>query len=226
MKYNLNISKGINEYVINEVFSAVFRSNYDELGFVVLSFEEEIDSRFLRKCMVELKIGLSKKCEETYKEQLDYYWLGRFNQQNTTKFHRDNASKDSYLMLGYEPTQIESKLYFADYHKLIFDKKIAIDKYYELYNPIFKDGEELLKAYIHEVENFDNKKAKIVLMNNSDLNSNKTFGLLHKAKIINKDLKKNRIINSMMLYLNPTNEPNNKTEKDENWFLNTEEISN
>lgn len=225
MDYHIKIKKEININHIENIYSSVFRKTYKEYGFIVILFEEELDSKLLRKYMVEIKEGLSKKCMAEFKEELDYYWLGRFNQQNTTKYHRDNAPKDSYLMLGYEPTKIESKLFFGDYHQLVTNKKIPIAKYYELHNPIFKDGEELLKPYINEIENFDKKTYKIVLLNNSDLESNKTFGILHKAEIIKKNLTQSRIINSMMLYLKPLNKSNKKSKEDEIYFLETDEIN-
>jgi len=225
MNYHLKIGREISDDEIDKIYSSVFRKNYVELGFIILTFKEEMNSKILRKYMVKIKQDLSQKCQNEFNEKLDFYWLGRFNQQNTTKYHRDNAPEDSYLMLGYEPSKVDSKLSFADYHQLITKNNIPIDKYYELHNPIYKDGEELLKPYIKEVENFEKETYKIVLMNNSDLNSKKTFGVLHKAVIIEKDLSQSRVINSIMLYLKPMNQPNNKSKEEEIEFLETNEIS-
>ncbi len=151
MNYHLLIQKGINSDTVERVYASVFRRTYAEDGFIVLSFEEELDSRRLREHMVELKKGLSEKCKEAFQEELDYYWLTRFDQQKTTKYHRDNAPKDSYLMLGYEPTTVESKLLFVDYHQLIIEHNIPVDKYYELYNPMFKEGVQQLAPYSQEL---------------------------------------------------------------------------
>ena len=225
MDYHLKIEEELNIDQIERIYSSVFRKDYEEYGFIVISFDMEMNSKLLRKYMFEIKKVLSEKCREEFDERLDFYWLGRFNQQNTTKYHRDNAPKDSYLMLGYEPTEIDSKLSFGDYNQLITKNKIPIDKYYELHNPIFKDGEELLKPFISQVKNFDNRTYKIVLMNNSDLSSKKTYGILHKAEIIEKDLDQPRVINSMMLYMKPMNEPNYKTKEEEIEFLETDKIS-
>lgn len=225
MNYYLKIDKVISDIEIEKIYKSVFRKNHEESGFIVILFEGEMNSKLLRKYMVEIKQALSQKCQDVFNQELDFYWLGRFNQQNTTKYHRDNAPKDSFLMLGYEPTEIQSKLSFADYHQLITKENISIDKYYELYNPIFKNSEELLKPFITEVKDFDNRTYKIVLMNNSDLNSNKTFGVMHKAEIVEKDLNQSRVINSMMLYLKPINKPNYKTKEEEIEFLETDEIS-
>lgn len=225
MKYLLKIKSEITDDIINTVFYKVFRTNYSESGFVVISFDELITSEYLRASMVALKKGLSKKCNEVFNETLDYYWLGRFNQQNTTKFHRDNATENSFLMLGYEPTEIDSKLYFADYHQLIADKKIPVDQYYELYNPIFKEGEELLIPYITSIKGFNKNSYNIILINNSDITSKKTLGVLHKAEIIKKDTNKNRIINSMMLYLRLAEQTKIDLKMNEEDFLFTKNIS-
>ncbi|WP_299710424.1 hypothetical protein [uncultured Tenacibaculum sp.] len=225
MSFHIKISEKVTQEHLEKIFSSIFRDNYNDYGFIVISFERNINSSILRKHMVDIKKGLSEKCVHKFTKELDYFWLGRFDQQNTTKFHRDNAPSDSFLMLGYEPSKIKSKLSFADYHQLISDKNIPVDKYYELHNPIFKDGETLLQPYIQEIENFNNNTFQIVLLNNSDLNSNKTFGVLHKAEIIEQDLHQTRVINSMMLSLKPLHQSNNISKQEEINFLETDFIS-
>lgn len=225
MNYHLKVENHLQNEDIEHIFSNVFREKFDKPGFAVITFEDTMASKSLRNQMVYLKKALSEKCEKVFGYELDYYWLGRFNQQTTTKYHRDNAPENSFLMLGYEPSLIESKLYLADYSKLVQDKKIPANEYYELHNPIFTEGETLLQPYINEVEKFDRNAYKIVLINNSDLSNNKTFGVLHKAEIINKDLSKDRVINSMMLYLKADEAPNKKTIYTETEFIETDLIS-
>lgn len=225
MNYYLKIENQLQNDDIEHIFSNVFREKFDKPGFAMITFGDEMDSKSFRSQMVHLKKVLSKKCEKAFGYELDYYWLGRFNQQTTTKYHRDNAPEDSFLMLGYEPSLIESKLYLADYSKLVREKEIPTSEYYERHNPIFTEGEALLKPYIKEVDEFDSNSYKIVLINNSDLSSNKTFGVLHKAEIINKDPSKDRVINSMMLYLKTHEEPNRKTIYNETEFIETDLIS-
>lgn len=225
MNYHLKIEEKLSDVEIDKIYSSVFRKNHEESGFIILTFEKPMNSKILRKYMVQIKESLCKKCQADFHEKLDFYWLGRFNHQNTTPYHRDNAPKDSFLMLGYEPTKVESKLSFADYHQLITNNNIPVDKYYELYNPLFKKGVELLKPYITEIETFDKEAYKIVLMNNSDLTSKKTCGVLHKAEIPEKDFSQPRILNSIMLYLKPMNQPSIKTKEEEIEFLETNAIS-
>lgn len=218
-------TKQIDADIIDKVYVNVFRRDYEHSGFAVLSFKDDMGSELLRRNMIALKRGLSERCEHDFGEELDYSWLTRFDQQTTTKYHRDNAPEDSFLLLGYEPTNIESRLLFADYHQFISDNNIPVDEYYERHNPMFKDGEDELTPYITEVEDFNKSTYKIVIINNSDLNSEKTFGVLHKAEMITKDLSQARVVNSMMLYLKPADTPLSKTRKDEMQFIATDEIN-
>ena len=224
MRTHLKVESDIDSGTIDRVYSKVFRSNYEGPGFAILSFNKNIGSRHLRESMLKLKRGLSEKCQNKFGEELDYYWLMRFDQQENTKFHRDNAPTDSYLMLGYEPTAIESRLLFADYQQFIADQGISIDEYYERYNPMFTASEEHLNPYAKEVQDFDKSTYKIALINNSDLESDKTLGVLHKALMLTKDPSQPRVVNSMMLYLKPADEPYRLSKEDEIHFAETDEV--
>lgn len=224
MDYHLSIGKEIDTETIERVYFNVFRQNYKACGFAILTFSDEIDSRQLRISMLKIKRGLTERVKADFNEVLDYYWLTRFDQQETTKFHRDNAPIDSFLMLGYEPTKIDSQLFIADYHRFVTENSIPIDKYYEKYNPIFKDGEKLLRPYVKAVKFLENSVYRIAVINNSDLNSDKTRGVLHKAEMISKDPQEERIVNSVMLYLKPEDEPNSMSEDDEIEFVETKKV--
>ena len=155
MHYHLNTKDDINDNILGEVFSNVFRHKHENTGFSILSFHQEMNSELLRQSMIDLKKGLSIRCQNKFNQELDYFWLSRFDQQKTTKFHRDNAPTDSYLVLGYEPTKIESRILFADYHQFMVEKNLSIEQYYKLYNPIYKVGEERLSPYIMANKNLD-----------------------------------------------------------------------
>ena len=225
MCYHISVNNNIDSKIIDKVFLNVFRKDYKYPGFTVLSFGEEMGSEPLRRAMVELKKGLSARCEHHFGAFLDYSWLTRFDQQATTKYHRDNAPADSFLLLGYEPTKVESKLGFADYHQFISDHHISVDQYYENYNPMFKKGEQELGPYITEVKDFDKRTYKIVVINNSEISSHKTFGVLHKAEMITQDASQPRIVNSMMLHLKPQNRAAATSAEDVLQFIETSEIN-
>jgi hypothetical protein len=44
-------------------------------------------------------------------------------------FHVDNAADQSFLMLGYEPSEIESELHIADYYKYANESSTATKDY-------------------------------------------------------------------------------------------------
>lgn len=214
--------KNIAQYCIDNVF----RTNTDKAGFVYLDFGKQIGSRKLRTIMVELKTELSKFTTNRFNKILTYQWLGRFDQQVNTPYHLDNAGDQSILMLGYEPSEIESELYLADYDKFSKESEAARKDYSVKFNPIIKEKESVLKPYIIEVKPFDKDTYKIILINNSNSKSNsETLGVFHMARIIKPDLNKSRVINSMMLNMVPEGE-NSEKRISENEFKNTDFISN
>ena len=163
---------------------------------------------------------------DKFGHKLMYQWMVRFDQQETTKFHLDNAADQSFLMLGYEPTKIKSKLYFADYILFIKNTNIDGDEYFEKYNPIFSDGENQLKPYTTEIEGFSEETYKIVLMNNSNTKKpDETIGVFHKAEIIKKDSTQERIINSTMIYSGHVEEVELFSAEQQQDFITTQKIS-
>jgi hypothetical protein len=176
--------------------------------------------------MVSLKNKLSQMHMEKFGQKLMFQWMGRFDQQETTKFHLDNAADQSFLMLGYEPTVIASKLYFADYVQFANSLNISGEEYFEKYNPMFTDGEKLLKPYIVEIEGFRVDTYKIVLMNNSNTNKqDETIGVFHKAEILQKDLTKERVINSTMIYSGNIEDKESFSDEQQQDYITTKRIS-
>lgn len=208
------------------IYRKVFRTDFSEPGFVVIDFGSDFSSEKLRACMIQLKQMLSRLHFEHTGQKLLYQWMGRFDQQETTKFHLDNAADQSFLMLGYEPSGIKSKLSFADYVQFCQTKNISGEEYFNNYNPMFTDGENLLKPYITEVEGFREDTYEIVLMNNSNTKKQDgTIGVFHKAEIIQKDVSQERVINSTMIYTAPPEEAEAFTEEQQQHYIITDEIS-
>lgn len=219
---NMDFSSQMTEFI----YQKVFRTDFSEPGFVVIDFGLSFTSEKLRECMVTLKHKLSQMHLDKFGHKLMYQWMIRFDQQETTKFHLDNAADQSFLMLGYEPTKIKSKLYFADYIKFIKNTNIDSDEYFEKYNPLFSDGENQLKPYTTEIEGFSEETYKIVLMNNSNTKKlDETIGVFHKAEIIKKDSTEERIINSTMIYSGHVEEVELFSAEQQQDFITTQKIS-
>lgn len=210
--------------IVEKVYKSVFRKRVNFLGFAVIDFGKDFSSVSLRREMVALKKKLSLLTLKEFNKKLNYQWLGRFNQQETTKFHRDNAAEQSFLMLGYEPTEIDSKLYLADYSKYARDKNLNRMDYYETINPVYHNQSEIFADYVTEVTPFKKNNYKIVLVNNSELFTGETQGVLHKAEIVKKNKEEDRVINSNMLFLaDPDAKDMNKATQEE--FINTTKVS-
>ena len=176
-------------------FQQVFRTELSEPGWFLFE-SSEISSEGLRRLMVEIKTGLTERLNMRDQLKLNYAWLGRFNQQETTPFHRDNAGESSYLMLGYEPSDVSSELWIADYARFCNEREISPETFYSDYNPVYFDSGTDLRDYVERVPFRDSQTRKIVLFNNSNLPD---FGVLHKAVVNKPNHKKSRVINSMML---------------------------
>ncbi len=155
-----------------------------------------------------------------------YRSLGRFDQQETTKFHLDGAPDQSLLVLGYEPSKVRSRLSLADYSRCAHDLGIEPKRFLDEFNPMYRKGEELLAPYVTELPQPKEGHARILLINNSSLPYNEArtnpLGVLHKAEIIDPDESERRIVNSIML---TTGGPEEVGEETLRSFVATDQIS-
>ena len=182
---------------IEEIYKKFCRYDFKEPGYDVIDCEG-LSSKELRAKMVYLKENLSKIHLKKRAQYFSYLAVGRFDQQVTTKLHRDNAAEESVLILGYEKTSVESELFIADYSRWAFINGIKPCEFLEKFNPIFTAGEELLKEMINKI-GMDSSKNQIVIINNSVSVHGAMQGVLHAAKIKNPNNKSSRVVNSMTL---------------------------
>ncbi len=214
------------ETISKYCFNNVFRTTTEKSGFVVLDFGTNIDSYKLRRIMVDLKVELSKLTKEVFQKTLTYQWLVRFDQQASTRYHIDNAGDQSFLMLGYEPTDVESELFLADYVQFSLDNNTKPSDYFDKYNPLFNDNESLLAPYITKATPFRNDTYKIVLINNSNSKSGgETLGMLHMASITTPNPNVSRVVNSIMLRLDSFSHKNTSEAIHEKHFITTDLVS-
>ncbi|MDR9374279.1 MAG: hypothetical protein RI565_05385 [Schleiferiaceae bacterium] len=225
MEQPIIIVSGLEAAHLAKVYQRVFRTHHQAPGYALLSFQEAIGSRTLRRSMLALKRGLASSYQQDFRQELDALWLTRFDQQNTTQFHRDNAPRESFLVLGYEPTPISSHLQFADYHRFMTEQGLTAAQYYERYNPLFHNKGQHLKPYRTEPIPLDSQAYQIAVINNSELDSPQTCGLLHRAVMQNPDPQEVRVVNSMMLYGKSPAAPPQTTPFDERTFWQTDQIN-
>lgn len=187
----------------HQIFSLAWRRDFTAPGFCLLELGGQIDSHAMRRLMLALKERLSEICLHTTGTKLVYRSLGRFDQQETTKFHLDGAPDESMLVLGYEPSLVRSRLFLADYSRCAFDLGITPRQFLEDHNPMFIDGQRRLAGYTTELPPPPHGGFRILLINNSRLPFTEarknSLGVMHKAEIIDPTESQGRIVNSMML---------------------------
>ena len=179
----------------------VFRTDFSQPGFALFNLGPEFGSRQQRRLMVLLKDELARLDHRHRGRTLYYQSLGRFDQQVTTKPHRDGGPDESILMLGYEPTVVQSQISLLDYSKCAFDLGLTPAEFLDRHNPMFPDGLDRMASYTTTLTEFDDSSFQILLINNSvsPFGESRLQGVLHTAEIINPDASRMRVINSTMI---------------------------
>jgi hypothetical protein len=201
------------------VFRRVWRTSLDEPGFAVLRFERAVTSKELRRAMCDLYRAMPV--------QFVPERLGRFDQQVSSRFHRDGAPPASLLLLGYEPSTVGSRLFVADAHRAAVAAGLEIGAFLAAHNPMFPVGETKLGPFVTELV-APRGESYIVAMNNSlmplDGGKSNPLGLLHKAIVTAPDPTGTRVINSIGLMVagDPAGTP--KSAADLDHFLTRDDL--
>jgi hypothetical protein len=126
--------------------------------------------------------------------------LGRFDQQVSSKFHRDGAPAASLLLLGYEPTPVRGRLFVADASRAAATAGMPLPEFVAAHNPMFPAGEAKYLPFVTELE-LPHGEPHVVAINNSLLplapGAAHPLGVLHKAVIDRPDPAARRVINSI-----------------------------
>ncbi|MEL6535776.1 MAG: hypothetical protein AAFQ98_10210 [Bacteroidota bacterium] len=207
------------------IYQAVFRRSTEQPGFYFEDLGPQGDSSAFRKRMVALKEGLARLCKMHTRQRLNYQWMGRFSHQHTSQFHRDSAQPHSYLILGYEPTQVESKVSLADYTKLVEDQGISLAEYFGGSQEVnTANADPQLQRYVTELAPFPKNHYRLLLLNNSKSFETTTYGVFHRGEVLQKVAGEDRILNSLMLYTTTLEEEDPHTPQEVNNFVTTEHV--
>ncbi|WP_425617096.1 hypothetical protein NA78x_000766 [Anatilimnocola sp. NA78] len=183
------------------------RTGFDVPGFATVNLGKNLNSTGFRRLMVELKAAMAMIHESATGQSLHYQSVARFDQQISTKLHRDGGPAECFLMLGYEPSEVASELHLADYSLCAFDLGITPQEFLARHNPMFNAGAALLQPYTTRAPCFQSDAYQIVCINNSSSTHSddrpKWQGVLHTATILTPDDTKRRVINSTMIVPSP-----------------------
>lgn len=196
----LDVSGSGNSPLVEFVYDRVFRTTLDKPGFALITLASELHGIGLRKAM-EMMVRELSRIEGD--DMLAIQSAQRFNQQITTRFHLDNGPDESYLLLGYERSQVRSELSIADYSHAAFDLGISPSEYLDRHNPMFGANAERLAPYITRLEDFNSDFAQLLIVNNSRLpfyvSGRNRLGVLHQATIHTPISGAQRVINSVQI---------------------------
>lgn len=210
---------------VEKVFDLVWRFDFTPPGFCMLDLGPGVDSHDLRSWMLALKEWLSQIAGQRINRRFACRSVGRFDQQETTKFHLDGAPAESLLVLGYEPSQVRSRMFLADYTRAAFDRSITPQEFLATLNPMYRKGEEALSGYVTELPEPGRDHYRILLVNNSSLPFTEArsnpLGVMHKAEILSPMTTERRIVNSMMLAVDEADEISQGHQRE---FVATEKI--
>jgi hypothetical protein len=224
--YVLNLPAGPGPDVAERVFALVWRFDFTAPGFCVLDAGPGVDSHVLRSWMVNLKERLSAVAVGRGGEPFAFRSLARFDQQEDTKFHLDGAPDRSMLLLGYEASKVQSRLFLGDYVRAAFALGISPQQFLQDYNPMYRRGEQRLAPHVTELPQPADGHARIVLVNNSSLPlaeaRTNPLGVMHKAQILNPTEAERRIVNSALLAVGDSEEVAPEQVRE---FIRTDEIS-
>ena len=221
-------SAGLSNEDVDDVYRLVCRADLSSPGFCLLNLGGDASSEVLRQFMVSVKRRMQAVHQS--RRQLDLVFLSaaRFDQQTTTKLHRDGGPDECFLMLGYEPSEVQSEVVLADYSRCARDMQMTPSEFLGQHNPMFGLGAELLRPYATHVEGFSNEAAQVLLINNSAavLSEDRTTwqGVLHTATVHNPCDDKRRVVNSVMIASVPLGSVEPVSLAQQNEFITTKSV--
>lgn len=223
--YCFTPSREVTDDLAKRAYDRVCRVDFTAPGFCLIDLGPDASSGFLRQCMVNLKRAMQEIHHLRTGRGLIYLSAARFDQQVTTKFHRDGGPDECFLMLGYEPSEVSSTLAMADYSRCAVDNGMTPGEFLDRHNPAFGEGAEMLEPYITNVGCFSNRSFQIVLINNSAAPFSESEpawqGVLHTATMANPSDAARRIVNSTMIAPVPLGTPEVVSEEEQRAFITT-----
>ncbi len=211
-----------------DIHGRTCRTDFDAPGFCVVNAGHSIGSVGCRQLMVDLKRAMAAIHESKTGDTLIYLSAARFDQQTTTKPHLDGGPDECFLMLGYEPSEVDASLAISDYAKCAFDLGISPKDFMTKHNPMFQSGYELLRPYTTHIPCFSQTDFQIICINNSSAPHSRDpstwQGTLHTATISTPDESKRRVVNSTMIAPAPAATPDSITESQQQDFIHTSAV--
>jgi hypothetical protein len=211
--------------VAEAIYKLTCRTDFSAPGFAVVTVGGSVRARSFRQLMIDLKEALALVHASRASGTLVFHSLLRFDQQHSTKPHLDGGPDQCFLMLGYEPTTVESEVEISDYSKCAFELGITPKAFMTKYNPVFQADSTLLQAYTVPVPCFSRSDYRILFINNScaefSLDRPAWQGVLHTATVRARMKGERRIINSALIGAAPAGSSDLLSRSSQESFIDT-----
>jgi hypothetical protein len=165
----------------------VLRTDLSAPGYALLDLGVGLSPRDFRARLAALGEALAGHYREHFGGRLALVSVSTFDQQAPTRPHRDGGPDASVLLLGYEPTEVPSRVYLLDYTRCAHERGQTPRDFLLCCNPAFGPGQDLLRDYTVELAGFTPAHYQVLLVNNSALPFEQRhtgmLGLLHHAVI-------------------------------------------
>lgn len=185
------------------VCERVCRTNPSRPGFALLDFGATFTPLLFRTFLIAFVEALDRAYLHRFARRLQPLTIGRFDQQVSTGAHRDGGPDESVLLLGYEPTEVNSRMQLLDHTRRAAELGLTPAEFLERFNPAFGTGLHELRDCTTELAEFGADRYRALVVNNSNLPENQgrhgMLGVLHRAVIATPRPGKSRIINSLLL---------------------------
>jgi hypothetical protein len=189
--------------LLDATASRVFRTDLSQPGFAIPDLGDDLTPIQFRSMLIGFAAALDHAYDRRFSRRLLLRSMGRFDQKVSAEAHLDGAPDESILMLGYEPSEITSRLFLIDYTRCAFDRGLQPREFLDRFNPTFGEGRSLLDAYATELTPFDRRHFRVVMFNNSctpvDRAERGMLGVLHKSIVVDPQSTQTRFVNTMML---------------------------
>ncbi|WP_166819714.1 hypothetical protein [Thalassoroseus pseudoceratinae] len=212
-----------------ETFPLVCRTDFMKPGFALIDLGAEFGSRAMRLGMSEVCARFDSLFQASQGRRLVTRSMTRFDQQTTTKPHVDGSELESVLVLGYEPTQVRSRIFMSDFSVCAGTQGLYPAEFLEKFNPMYAHGTKMLEPFTTELTAFDPGHFQILLVNNScargKLNGRTMQGVLHHADVPEPRTDVQRIINSILLTPGPRDAEDTLPPAERQRFMESDELS-
>lgn len=182
---------------------AVFRTDFAAPSYALLDLGTGLSPHDFRATLVGLGEALARQYRQRHGAELLFHSVSRFDQQAQTRPHRDGGPDASLLILGYEPTEVPSRVSLMDYSRAAFDRGITPAELLDCCNPAFGGNAEPLRPYTVDLTSFNPAHHQILVVNNSQIpyeeRQRGMLGLLHHAVIEAPRPDRSRWIDSLLL---------------------------